>query len=59
MAINNLGSFLSPYFTKISSAVMGDDKVASRYLLVSILAFVAALFTFVLLHPNKKKQLLK
>jgi MFS family permease len=56
MAINNLGAFLSPYFTKISRVVMGDNKVASRYMLVSILALAAALLIFPLLRPNKMKQ---
>jgi MFS family permease len=47
IAINNLGAFLSPNFTKISRVVMGNEQVASRYLLVSIVAFVATAVWFV------------
>jgi MFS family permease len=46
IAINNLGAFVSPSFTKISKVVMGNDQVALRYLLVSILAFAMSAIWF-------------
>ncbi len=54
MSINNFGSFLSPYVTKVSKVIMGNNMVTSRYLLISILAFIIAFALLILLHFNHK-----
>ncbi len=52
LAINNFGSFLSPYFTDLSKLVMRNDLVASRYILMSILAFLTAVVLFIILRKK-------
>jgi MFS family permease len=54
MAINNLGAFLSPNFTKISKLVVNSDKAASRYLMVGILAMAVAIVLFLILGRQRK-----
>jgi MFS family permease len=53
MAINNLGAFLSPSFTKLTKLVLNSEKAADRYLLVGIAAIVASVILFVLLGKPK------
>jgi MFS family permease len=54
LAINNLGAFLSPYFTKISRVLVGEN-VSSRYILVGILAFIATIFFLFVFRQDRKK----
>lgn len=55
MAINNLGSFLSPNFTKLSKAVFRSDYAVSRYLMLSVVTFAVAAVLFILLGRPRKK----
>jgi MFS family permease len=54
MAINNLGSFLSPYFTKLARVVLHNELAVSRYLIVSVVAFLIAVMLFLGLKNNHK-----
>ncbi len=54
MAINNLGSFLSPYFTKLGRIVLHNDLAVSRYLIVSGAAFLIAVILFWGLRNRRK-----
>lgn len=54
MAINNLGSFLSPYFTKLARMVLHNDLAVSRYLIVSVVAFLIAVILFLGLKNHRK-----
>jgi MFS family permease len=56
MAINNLGSFLSPNFTKLSKAVFHSDYAVSRYLMLSIVTFVVAAILFVFLGRQRRAE---
>lgn len=53
MAINNLGAFLSPSFTKFSRLIIYSDRASGRYLLVGILAMVVAIALFLILGRQK------
>ncbi len=55
MAINNLGAFLSPSFTKVSKLILHGERAADRYLLVGGAAMVAAIVLFVVLGKEKKR----
>ncbi len=57
MAINNLGAFLSPSFTKITKVVLNSDKAADRYLLVGCVAMIASVILFFLLGTPKKERI--
>jgi MFS family permease len=54
MAINNMGSFLSPYFTKLARMVMHNELAATRYLIVSVIAFLIAVLLFCGLKNRQK-----
>lgn len=53
MAINNLGAFLSPSFTKLTKVILHTDKAAGRYLLVGTAAIAVAIFLFIVLERAK------
>ena len=54
MAINNMGSFLSPYFTKLARMVLHNDLAVSRYQIVSVIAFLIAILLFYGLKNSHK-----
>ena len=56
MAINNLGAFLSPSFTKLTKLVMNSEKASDRYLMVGIVAIVVTIILFALLRNPKKEK---
>lgn len=56
MAINNLGAFLSPGFTKLTGLVMNSERAADRYLLVGLASALAAVILFVLLGRSQTEQ---
>ncbi len=53
MAINNLGAFLSPNFTKLTRLILNSERASSRYFLVGILATVVTIVLFLLLGRQK------
>lgn len=54
MAINNLGAFLSPSFTKLTKLILNRERASDRYQMVGIAAMVAAVLLFLLLEKPKK-----
>ncbi len=54
MAINNLGAFLSPYFTKLSRVILHNDLAVSRYLIVSATAFFLSVILIWRLRNRQK-----
>jgi sugar phosphate permease len=57
MAINNLGAFLSPSFTKLTKLIMHNESASGRYLLVGIIAMVVMIILFIILEKPKKKEI--
>ncbi len=57
MAINNLGGFLSPIFTKITKVVLNSERAADRFLLVGVAAMIASAILFFLLEAPKKERI--
>jgi MFS family permease len=55
MAINNLGAFLSPNFTKLSKLIIDSDQASSRYLLVGVAAVVVSTVLYFLLEKPKAR----
>jgi MFS family permease len=53
MAINNLGAFLSPSFTKLTILITDSDRASGRYLLVGILAMMVAIILFFILGRQR------
>jgi MFS family permease len=53
MAINNLGAFLSPSFTKLTKLITDSDRASGRYLLVGILAMMVAIVLFFILGRQR------
>jgi uncharacterized membrane protein len=53
MAINNLGAFLSPSFTKLTILITDSDRASDRYLLVGILAMMVAIVLFFILGRQR------
>ncbi len=53
MAINNLGAFLSPNFTKLSRLLSHSDRASVRYLVVGVLSMAIAIVLFLLLGRKR------
>ena len=56
MAINNLGAFLSPSFTKLTKLVRNSDRASDRYVLVGILALAVAIVLFLYIGRQRKEK---